>query len=418
MKVKKLILSPFEKKIAFRYLFSQKKEGFISFFALFSFLGIMLGVATLIIVMSVMNGFRENLLSSIIGMRPHIMGFVKGEKAYLNNADIQKIKETKGIQGVYPMIEKQNILTFKGQAQGVLVQALKKEDLILRTPLQESLTKKNTNDFFGYHIIIGKALAKNFNIKIGDSLLLMTPEGNETAFGTIPRQRSFKVIDIFEYGMNEYDKNYIFMPLETAQSFYKLKDELHFLGIFTHDISSAETITKFLNHLFDDKYFFVDWKHQDQAIFHAVEVEKNVMFLILTLIILIAGFNITSSLVMLVKDKTKAIGILKTMGASDFSIGKIFITIGLFIGSIGTLLGIMLGILVVQRLEQIRLFLESLMGIELFSAEIYYLTKLPAVLAINDVVAVSIIAIFLSFIASFFPARKATKMTIIEAIHS
>jgi lipoprotein-releasing system permease protein len=413
-----LFLSTLEKKIVFRYLFSHKKGGFISFFALFSFLGIMLGVATLIIVMSVMNGFRENLLTSIIGMRPHIVGLSKQEKFPLNKEDINSLQRHKEIIGIYPMIEKQNILSFKGQAQGVLVQAMDPSSFMSRSPLITSLTAGDIKDFKGYNIFIGQQLSKDFNIKINDRLLLMTPEGTETAFGTIPRQRSFTVCGIFSYGMHDYDKNYIFMPLDTAQSFYNLKDEIGHLGIFIGDINRAHALVKNLNKEFFDKYYFIDWKHQDQSIFHAVEVEKNVMFLILTLIILIAGFNITSSLIMLVKDKTKSIGILKTMGVTHASIGRIFISIGLLIGGIGTLFGVFIGILVVKYIENIRHFLETLMNTELFSAEIYYLTKLPAVLSWPDVLGVCTISVILSFLASFFPARTAIKMNVVEAITS
>lgn len=413
-----LFLSILEKKIVFRYLFSHKKGGFVSFFALFSFLGIMLGVGTLIIVMSVMNGFRENLLTSIIGMRPHIVGVSKHEKFTVNKKDIETFYSYKGMNGVYPMIEKQNILSFKGHAQGVLVQAMEASSFSKRRPLMNCLKYGDIKNFEGYNIFIGEQLSKDFNIKLNDRLLLMTPEGTETAFGTIPRQRSFTVCGIFSYGMHDYDKNYIFMPLDTAQSFYNLKDEVGHLGIFIDNINNANDLVKKLNKDFFNEYYFIDWKHQDQSIFHAVEVEKNVMFLILTLIILIAGFNITSSLIMLVKDKTKSIGILKTMGVTHGSIGRIFISIGLLIGGVGTMCGLFIGILVVKNIESIRHFLESLLNTELFSAEIYYLTKLPAVLSWPDVFGVCIISIILSFFASFFPARTAVKMNIVEAISS
>ena len=273
---------------------------------------------------------------------------------------------------------------------------------------------RNFND---YSVIIGKKLATDFNILVGDQLLLMTPEGNATAFGTIPRQRSFKVVGIFNYGMHEYDKNYVFIPLETAQNFYKLDDQIHYLGVFIKKIVDAPLLAKSFNRKFYDSYLFIDWKHQDHSILQAVEIEKNVMFLILTLIIIIAGFNITSSLIMLVKDKTKAIGILKTMGASHHRIGKIFLSIGMLIGVAGTSIGLVLGIIVVKNLESIRRFLENLLNVELFSAEIYYLTKLPAVLSVYDLFAVIVLALSLSFCASFFPARKTIKMNISDSLN-
>ncbi|CAO5677046.1 MAG: Lipoprotein-releasing system transmembrane protein LolE [Holosporales bacterium] len=409
-----MFLSNFERKIAWRYLSASKKKGFVSFFAIFSFLGIALGVATLIIVTSVMNGFRQDLLQAIIGMRPHIL--ISAPQLHDDDPLKNKISHVTGIKGIYPTIEKQNILTFQGQARGVMVQCIAPEDFKDRAPLMQSIEQGNTDLFKDDGIIIGCRLAQELNIKVHDRLALMSPEGNQTAFGNIPRQRSFEVVAIFNYGMREFDKGYVFIPLKTGQSFYKMQNNVHFFGIFTDHVTQAPSIALNLQKILGAPYHVIDWKHQDQGIFHAVEVEKNVMFLILTLLILIAGFNITSSLVMLVKDKTKSIGILKTLGATRANILRIFSSIGLFIGLVGTFLGIICGVLVVHYIENIRRFLESLLQTELFSAEIYYLTKLPAVLIWSDVGLACLISILLSVVASYFPARAAAKLDPVEAL--
>ncbi|MBP9752988.1 MAG: lipoprotein-releasing ABC transporter permease subunit [Proteobacteria bacterium] len=410
------MLSLFERKIVFRYLFSSKKEGFISFFAIFSFLGIALGVATLIIVTSVMNGFRQNLLTAIIGMRPHVMILDQNNTLSVDPNHLNDIKQTPHVLGVYPSIEKQNILSFKGQAQGVMVQGIAMDDFKDRPPLINALECGNINDFKEDGVIIGCRLSESLNLHIGDRFSLTAPEGNTTAFGTIPRQKSFKVIGIFNYGMREYDKNYVFMPLDSAKTFYQLNDKVHYLGVFIDQVNNTDSVVHLLNTKYGKDYRMIDWKHQDMAIFHSVEVEKNVMFLILTLLVIIAGFNITSSLVMLVKDKTRAIGILKTYGATNRNISKIFTSIGLIIGLIGTLLGFIIGLLFVINIENIRQFLEKLIGMEVFSAEIYYLTKLPAVLVVKDVVVICFIAVFLSVGASFLPSRRAARLDPIEAL--
>jgi lipoprotein-releasing system permease protein len=363
-----------------------------------------------------MNGFRQNLLTSIIGMRPHIMVLEKGIPLSPTEDLMKKIKSATHITSAYPSIEKQNILSFKGQARGVMVQAIQPVDFKNRKPLINSLEQGDIEEFNEDGVIIGCRLAEDLGLSLYDRFSLTAPEGNQTAFGTIPRQKSVKVVGIFNYGMRDYDKNYVFMPLKTAQTFYKLEEKVHYIGIFLDQLSHATEVSNVLEKMLGETYRVIDWKHQDQTIFHAVEVEKNVMFLILTLLVIIAGFNITSSLVMLVKDKTKSIGILKTFGVKNIQIGKIFTAIGLFIGLIGTSLGLIIGILFVIYIENIRRFLEKLVGMELFSAEIYYLTKLPAVLIVQDVIVICIIAVMLSITASFFPARKAASLDPIEAL--
>ncbi|HCU06581.1 MAG TPA: lipoprotein-releasing ABC transporter permease subunit [Holosporales bacterium] len=410
------MFSPFERKVALRYLFSSKKEGFVSFFAIFSFLGIALGVATLIIVMSVMNGFRANLLTAIIGMRGHVLVMQKNQPIESTNTTLMHTIHEESIESAYPMIEKQSIISFRGQTKGVMLQGIEPSAFSKREPLRKSIDHESLKNFKNDGVLLGSRLAMELGIRTGDRFSMITPEGNQTAFGTIPRQKSFRVAGIFHYGMHIYDKSFIFMPLDTAQNLYKMGDKVTHIDIFLKDVLQASLVAQNLSKQLNDKYLVLDWKHQDQAIFHTVEVERNVMLLILTLLIIIAGFNITSSLIMMVKDKTRAIGILKTFGATQKQITHIFVSIGLIIGFVGTFLGVGLGSIFVIHIENIQHFIEYLIQTELFSAEAYFLSKLPAVLSIKDILFACTISTSLSLLASFFPARRAGSLNPVEAL--
>lgn len=411
------MLNAFEFAIAKRYLFSAKNKGSISFFAIFSFLGIGLGVATLIIVMSVMNGFRHELLSSIIGMRGHVAMTHVSDQPFENyEKTAERIKTHDDVVAAYPMMERQGIITHQSQAQGVIIYGVSQNDIKSRDNIKNNLRFGNLDKFSGNHVLIGWRLADKMNLCIGDNFTIITPEGNETAFGTIPRQKTYYVMGIFDVGMHQYDSNFIFMPMDACQNLYKSGDTATHIDIFLKDFEKASLTTFHLEQLTGPNFKALDWKHQDQNIFHAVEVERNVMFLILTLLIIIAGFNITSSLIMLVKDKTKDIAILRTMGATQANIRRIFTSIGFFIGLSGTVFGLTLGLLFTFHIENIRMFLEGLSGEELFSAEIYFLSKLPAIVNMGDVYAVIGISLMLSIIASFFPARSAARLDPVEAL--
>ena len=410
------MFSPFERKVSLRYLFSSKKEGFVSFFAIFSFLGIALGVATLIIVMSVMNGFRTNLLTSIIGMRGHVLVMQKDKPIESTNTTLINRIHQENIESAYPMIEKQSIISFRGQTKGVMLQGIEPNDFSKREPLRNSIDHESLANFKDDGVLLGSRLAMELGIRKGDRFSIITPEGNQTAFGSIPRQKSFRVAGIFHYGMHIYDKSFIFMPLDTAQNLYKMGNNVTHIDIFLKDVLQASFVAQDLSKHLKDDYLVLDWKHQDQAIFHTVEVERNVMLLILTLLIIIAGFNITSSLIMMVKDKTRAIGILKTFGATQKQITRIFVSIGLIIGLVGTFLGVALGCLFVIYIENIQHFIEYLIQAELFSAEAYFLSKLPAVLSVKDILFACGISTGLSLLASFFPARRAGSLNPVEAL--
>lgn len=411
------MFSAFERKVASRYLFSTRKKGFISFFATFSFLGIALGVATLIIVMSVMNGFRQELLKSIIGMRGHVAVASSQPDGLKDYLDVMKtIESEKDVTAAYPMLERQGIITFQSRAQGIVVYGIAKDDIKRRDVIAHNIRAGCLDEFDNDGVLIGWRLADKMNLRVGDHFTLITPEGNETAFGTIPRQKSYRVMGIFDVGMHQYDSNFIFMPMETCQNLYRFEGRVTHLDVFLNNFQRATDVAFSLEQRLGENFRVLDWKHQDQSIFHAVEVERNVMFLILTLLIVIAGFNIASSLIMLVKDKTRDIAILRTMGATQKHIKNIFTSIGFCIGLSGTLFGLGLGLLFSLNIEKIRKLLEKLSGAELFSAEIYFLSKLPAVVDYSDVYTVVAISLGLSVVASFFPARAAAKLDPVEAL--
>ena len=412
----------FERFLAYRYLCSPRQEGFISVIAGFSFLGIALGVATLIIVMSVMNGFRQELLSKIIGMKGHLI--VYQEKSALSKFDDLKkaIESTHSVKAIYPLIERQAIANYQTQARGAFVVGTRPDDLRDRSFIAENIVEGSIEDFQGKNaLVIGRKLADYLRVNVGDRIMLTSPEGTTTAFGLIPRQKGFKIVAIFNVGMNEYDRSFLFMPLEAAQDFFKLPELATHLEIFVDNPDSVGAIgeavqTKIAPFQGERPLNVVDWKHSDSAYFRAIQVERNVMFLILTLIIVIAAFNIISSLIMLVKDKTRDIAILRTMGASQWSILQIFCLTGTSIGVVGTFVGVLLGLLFSLNIESIRRFLESCLGGELFQAEIYFLTQLPAKVDGTDVISVIVMAIGLSFLATLYPAWKAARLDPVEAL--
>lgn len=406
----------FERLLAYRYLRSPRQEGFISVIAGFSFIGIALGVAILIIVMSVMNGFRQELLTRIIGMRGHIL--VHGIEAPIAGYQpvIDLVRKVPGVESAFPVLERQAIMTFRGQARGVSIHAMDLTELRKRSMITESIKAGTLDDFEGDGLLIGSRLAEFMHLKVGDRIVMITPEGNVTAFGTVPRQKSFIIKGVFQVGMHDYDKNVVFMPLSTAQNLFKLPDQISHIEIFSTHIELAPQLAYVVQQTLGNHVQVLDWQHGDSQIFHAVQVERNVMFLILTLIILIASFNIISSLIMLVKDKTRDIAILRTMGASQGSMMRIFFLTGATIGAVGTLMGVVLGLSFSLNIESIRQFLQGLSGTELFSEEIYFLAQLPAKVDPGEVCAVVGMSLLLSFLATLYPAWRAARLDPVEAL--
>jgi lipoprotein-releasing system permease protein len=411
------LFSRFEWHVAMRYLKPRRQEGFISLIALFSFLGIALGVATLIIVMSVMNGFRAELLGRILGLNGHVN--VQGPVTGITDYDplIARISELPGVRFADPMIENQVMVTASGVARGAVVRGLRPEDLKDRAIIADAVTEGSLDDFHGTDaIVVGVRLAERLGLGVGDRLTLISPAGTVTAFGTVPRVRAYRIVALFDVGMYEYDSGFIFMPLEAAQTYFNMPGAVTTLEVFIDDPDKAGEMTKTLWRVVDDPLRVADWQRLNAGFFNAIQVERNVMFLILTLIIVVAAFNIISSLIMLVKEKGRAIAILRTMGATKGAITRIFFIAGSSVGVVGTLLGFALGLAFARNIETIRQWIQGFTGTDLFASEIYFLSKLPAKVDPAEVAVVTIMALVLSFLATLYPAWRAARIEPAEAL--
>lgn len=410
------MFSPFERMMAGRYLRARKAEGFVSVIATFSFLGIMLGVATLIIVMSVMNGFRAELISRILGLNGHI-------NVYADNGPLQeydvwtlRVADVPGVTSAAPVIESQVLMTLGGYANGALVRGMKKEDFAKKPIISTSIIKGNIDNFEGTNVAIGRIMAEKLRLDLGDSLTIMAPKGKSSPFGTIPRTRQVTIGLIFDVGMYEYDSSFIFMPLEAAQTFFQLENMVTSIEVITESPDYLDEIRRNLETVVKGYAGVHRWNDTNKSFFNALQVERNVMFLILTLIIIVAAFNIISSMIMLVKDKGRDIAIMRTMGATRRSMMKIFILTGASIGFAGTVVGAILGIAFAVNIESIRQTIQKLSGTELFSEEIYFLSKLPAVIDWHEVIIVIALAFTLSIAATLYPAWRAAKLDPVEAL--
>lgn len=411
------MFSAFERLVAFRYLRAKRQEGFISVVAWFSLLGIMLGVATLIIVMSVMNGFRAELLGRILGINGHleVTGFQRTVKDFDTLAD--RLRSLEGVVSVTPLVEGQVMATANGVAAGALVRGLRAADFQARPLLANSIQSGSLVGFDeGAALIVGSRFARRFGLAVGHKVKLIAPSGTSTPFGTMPRTKMFKVAAIFEVGMSEYDGSFLFMPLKAAQIFFRAKGGVMKLEVMTADADRVDTVAVGVSGALGPKFRLRDWQQANNTFFTALKVERNVMFLILTLIILVAAFNIISSLVMLVHDKGRGIAIMRTMGATRGAIMRIFFVTGASVGVLGTAMGATLGIAFATNIETIRRWLESLTNTDLFQAEIYFLSRLPARIDTTEVALVVIIALVVSFLASIYPAWKAARLDPVEVL--
>lgn len=406
-----------ERLLAFRYLKSRKRTGFVSVIAGFSFLGIMLGVATLIIVMSVMNGFRSELMGRVLGLNGQMGVYPEwGDKLNDYETRMKIVSEIDGVERVVPVIDSQVMASADDASSGVMVRGMRAEDFNNRPILKDKYQGTPVTEFSGNKVILGYRLARRLGVRTGDNLTLISPKGNITAFGTIPKMKSYRVLGTFDTAMFEYDDNYIFMPLDEAKSFFKMEDKISHLEVFVPDMARLDDVLRTAVDKIDAGAMVYDWRYTNQAFFNAVEVERNVMFLILTLIIIVAAFNMISGLIMLVQDKAKDIAILRTMGLTRGGIQRVFLMSGLTVGFIGTLAGVILGLTFSYNIDAIKEWLEGLSGKELFSAEIYFLSHLPAEVNLREVIVVAVMSLTLSLLATLYPSWKAGRTDPVEAL--
>lgn len=414
------MFSPVERLIALRYLRSRRREGFISVISWFSLLGIALGVATLIIVMAVMNGFRAELFSRVLGLNGHLN--VYAQRGYITKFDELKdvLGKASGVLSTVPLVEGQVLVSAREGSGGAVVRGIRTEDIKNKAVLASHIVSGELANFSGEGVAIGARMAERIGIKVGGKITLVSPRGVQTAFGTVPRVQAFPVAAIYNVGMYEYDNNFVFMPLETAQRFFGMGDGITMLEMMVADPQRMQTVFDDVLKLADEKAHqplrLLTWRDVHASFVNALQVERNVMFLILTLIIIVAAFNIISGMIMMVKDKGRDIAILRTMGASRASVMKIFFLSGASIGVIGTLAGVALGLGFALNIETIRQGLQSLTGTELFSPEVYFLSRLPAKLDWAEVFQVVIMALSISFVATLYPSWRAARLDPVEAL--
>lgn len=412
-----MIFSKTERRLSYRYLRSRKQTGFVSVIAGFSFLGIMLGVATLIIVMSVMNGFKEELLGRVLGINGQMGVYPAwGDTLADYEQKRQAVQKVSGVSAVIPVVDGQVMASSGDVSSGVMVRGMQADDFNKRDILMEKYRGADLTEFEGNAVILGYRLASKMAVRAGDAITLVSPKGNITAFGTIPKMKSYRVLGVFNTGMYEYDGNFIFMPLDSAQKFFMTKDRVSHLEIFTHKNVDVEAVLEQVFDVAGEDAQVYDWRYTNQAFFNAIEVERNVMFLILTLIIVVAAFNMISGLIMLVKDKGKDIAILRTMGMTKGAVQRVFLMAGLIIGFAGTFAGLILGLLFSYNIDAIKEWLEGLSGRELFSAEIYFLSHLPAKVDLTEVAVVVVMSLVLSLLATLYPSWKASRTDPVEAL--
>ncbi len=408
--------APFEWLVALRYLRARRKEGFISVIAGFSFIGIMLGVATLIIVMAVMNGFRQELFDKMLGLNGHVVVHSVGQFTDYDKV-AKRVRAVHDVKYALPLVEGQVLASTPLGSTGALVRGLREDDL-KRLRAISSKVHFGTLDGFDKNpgIAIGSRMANTLNVKVGDSVSILTPRGASTPLGTAPRIKRYPVAAIFEIGMSEYDASIMFMPLNEAQIYFNQPDSVTVLEVVLKSPDEVAELAPKILEAGGPSVYVTDWRQRNATFFSALQVERNVMFLILTLIVLVAALNIISGLKMLVKDKARDIAILRTMGATRGSVMRIFLIAGATIGVTGTLAGLVLGVLVCLNIDHIRWFMSWLTGTELFPAELYYLSELPAKMDVGETASVVIMALTLSVLASVYPAWRASRLDPVEAL--
>jgi lipoprotein-releasing system permease protein len=409
--------SRFEWMLSLRYLRARRKEGFISVIAGFSFIGILLGVATLIIVMAVMNGFRQELLEKILGLNGHLL--VQPLDAPLTDfeAVADRISKIPGIRLAAPVVEGQALASSPFGSSGVLVRGWRAADLRKLPSIADNLKQGTLAGFDeGQGVLIGRRLADQLTVHAGENVTLVAPRGAVTPMGTMPRIKTYKVAGVFEIGMSEYDLGFMFMPLTEAQAYFNRSGDVTAIEVYVDSPDQVDYYRKRISEVAGRPIFLIDWRQRNATFFNALQVERNVMFLILTLIVLVAALNIVSGLIMLVKDKGPDIAIMRTMGATQGAIMRIFLITGASIGVVGTLVGLLAGVVICRNIEAIRQFLSWLTSTELFPPTLYFLSRLPADMDLAETTAVVVMALALSLLATLYPSWRAARLDPVEAL--
>src|SRR5215471_13866931 len=413
------VFAQFEWILALRYLRARRKEGFISVLAGFSFLGILLGVFTLITVMAVMNGFRTELFNKIIGLNGHIIVNKVSSDFEAYDEAARRLSAIPGVRAAFPLIEGQALASTPSQAIAGFVRGVR-EDAIKSLRLIANNVRAGTLDGFDAQegIAIGTRLANALRVGVGDTVTLVAPRGASTPFGTAPRIKPYKVAAIFEMGMSEYDRTMIFMPLAEAQRYFGKGNTVDLLEVLVDDPEATNATIDAMKAAGIQGLAFTDWRQRNQSFFTVLEVERNMMFIILSVIVVVAAFNIISGLIMLVKDKGREIGILRTMGATQGAIMRIFLITGASIGVVGTLTGAALGVAFCWRIDDIRGFVAWLTDTDVFSADIYFLTQLPADINPRTTGTIILMALVLSVLATLYPSWRASRLDPVDALRN
>src|SRR6195952_943 len=414
------MFGPFERMVAGRYLRARKGERFVSIIAIFSLVGIALGVATLIVVTSVMSGFQTELVTRILGVNGHIsVEAYAGQKLDDYQPLVSQIRAIKDVASAPPVLDGQALLSTEGGgARGGLVRGISVEDLRALHPISDNILAGSLADFSGDDaIVVGVGLANTYRLRIGAPLTVISPEGAATAFGTIPRVRAYKVVGIFDAGLSDYNNNVVFLPLAAAQIFFQKPDAVTGIEIRLHDPDKVNVVGAQLAPLVQGRPVYArDWRHANDTIIGVLQVQKDTMFIVLGMIVLVAAFNVVSSLIMLVKDKRGDITVLRTIGASSFSVLRIFLMCGAFVGVTGTVIGAVIGVVFCHNIAAVQHFVERVTGGQVFDASVFMLSELPNSIDWGDVVRVVALGLVLSLLATLYPSWRAARTDPVEAL--